>query len=292
METDFQVNTRVAAIGLIFSLTLSVAPGLSFEDGAHNIKASEFSMRELDARIAKNANDAYAYRERGQAYLSAGECDLAIADYNRCLKLAPKTARALVGRSQAYEMEGRHLLALADVDEVIASKDTSALADAYKNKITLLKSLKRYSETPEYYGKLLESKGLGVGQRDRFGLHEARADMYIAIGKPLLAIEDIKACEKDELCHYGKYVILGKAYRLLHKPEQELEAYSAGIARYESEKVKRQHFNRHLSELYQARADLYARIKKPGLAKADMQVLSKMHGGVYNDVYNAKGKLF
>lgn len=286
------MKTAIIAAILFISLVVNAPTSIGFEGDAYRIKTSKFSMKELDARLARNPNDADALLERGQVYLSGGECDLAIADYTACLKLAPRTARALVGRSQANEMEGHHQLALQDLEQVIASKDPSALAEAYKNKIAVLKSLKRYSETPELYGKLLESKGLGVGRFDRYVLHEERADMYLIIGKPLLAIEDIKSCEKDERRHYWKYLLLGKAYGQLKKPEQELKAYSAGIKLAEDANLAHIGFNNRLAELYRARADLYARMGKPALAKADMQVLVKMQDGIYKNFYTRKGRLF
>ncbi len=284
------MKTAISVAILSISLAVNMPPCLGFKGEAHRIKTSKFSMKELNARIANNPNDADAFLERGQVYLSGGECDLAIADYSACLKLAPRAARALVGRSQANEMEGHHQLALLDLEQVIASKDPSALAEAYKNKIAVLKSLKRYSETPELYGKLLESKGLGVGQFDRYVLYKERADMYLTMGKPLLAIEDIKSCKLEKRRHYWEYLLLGKAYGQLKKPEQELAAYSAGIKLSEDSKPAHINFDNRLAELYRARADLYTKMGKPALAKADMQVLVKMQNGIYEGFYTRKGR--
>jgi len=61
----------------------------------------------------------------------------------------------------------------------------------------------------------------------------------------------------------------GKAYALLNKPEKELEAYSLGI---KLDNITRSVTgDRHMADLYQARAKLYKQIGKLALAEADLK---------------------
>ena len=51
------------------------------------------------------------------AHSEKGECDLAIADFNKAIELNPEDAEAHSNRGIAYADKGEHDLAIADLDQ-------------------------------------------------------------------------------------------------------------------------------------------------------------------------------
>ena len=60
-----------------------------------------------------------AYTNRGEAYASKKELDLAIADYTKAIEINPKYARAYDGRGVAYTSKGDYPRAVADVTRAV-----------------------------------------------------------------------------------------------------------------------------------------------------------------------------
>lgn len=115
------------------------------------VEPPRYSHEELEGRIKLNPGSAEAYCDRGDSFLSAGETDKALPDYNHALKLRPNFARALVGRSQIYQTSSQFDKALRDADAAIKINDSQSLAIAIMQKIRLCKALKRYNDLPPLY---------------------------------------------------------------------------------------------------------------------------------------------
>ncbi len=73
-----------------------------------------------------------AYHNRGAAYRSEGQTDLAITDYNTALRLDPKDVDTLYIRGNAYASKRDYEHAIADYDEAI--KLDPGFAPAYNNR--------------------------------------------------------------------------------------------------------------------------------------------------------------
>lgn len=71
---------------------------------------------------------ALTYYGRGTAYYHSGAYDLAIADYDRALRIDPHRADALVNRGVAYREKGDYERAIEDYDRAIWLKPGSAEA--------------------------------------------------------------------------------------------------------------------------------------------------------------------
>src|SRR5215831_10730016 len=65
-----------------------------------------------------------AYNNRGNAYSTKGEYDLAVQDYDQSIKLNPNYAQAFNNRGVAYQKKGEYDRAIEDFDESIKLKPT------------------------------------------------------------------------------------------------------------------------------------------------------------------------
>src|SRR5215831_4006852 len=65
-----------------------------------------------------------AYNNRGNAYSTKGEYDLAVQDYDQSIKLNPNYAHAFANRAQTYLNKGEYERAARDYDEAIRLKPT------------------------------------------------------------------------------------------------------------------------------------------------------------------------
>jgi tetratricopeptide (TPR) repeat protein len=78
------------------------------------------------------ANLSAIYTNRGLAYDSKGQYDLAIQDYDQAVKLAPWFADAFKSRGDAYQDKGDYQRAVADYDSAI--EDNPKFAQAFQNR--------------------------------------------------------------------------------------------------------------------------------------------------------------
>jgi tetratricopeptide (TPR) repeat protein len=87
-----------------------------------DIKSGDFDAANLSA----------IYTNRGLAYDSKGQYDLAIQDYDQAVKLAPWFADGFKSRGDAYQDKGEYQRAIADYDSAI--EDNPKFAQAFQNR--------------------------------------------------------------------------------------------------------------------------------------------------------------
>jgi tetratricopeptide (TPR) repeat protein len=240
-------------------------------------------MVDIEERLRKNPYNTAALLDRAQAYLTAGECELAVQDYGLVIKHNPRMAKAYLGRSRALEMIGSHAQALLDIDQAIKICDNTCMADALLQKTAVLKALDRGSECPPLYEQLIGSKGLGVGPSDIVNLREQRAALYLRLKKPELALRDLEVCGRARPSSLDIFLNKGKAYALLNSPEKELEAYSCGIKLDNT--TRSLNGDRYMADLYQARAKLYKKMGKQSLSEADLNKSRLNQKTLYKEIY-------
>lgn len=83
---------------------------------------------DFGSAISINPNYDTAYSNRGSAYIKLGECDKAIADYDRSIAINPNNATDYRNRSTAYTELGEYANAVADYDRAIAIDPNDAVA--------------------------------------------------------------------------------------------------------------------------------------------------------------------
>jgi len=87
---------------------------------------------------------ATAYNNRGNAYSSRGQYDLAMDDYNKSINLDPNYARPLNNRGVAHKRKGELDLAMKDFEAAINLDPT--YADPFINRAELTAALKDFDE--------------------------------------------------------------------------------------------------------------------------------------------------
>ena len=93
-----------------------ITAGIKAAQAGKQKKAVELFSRAIDSGKLSRQNLAITYTNRGSAYDDLGQADLAVADFNRALKVKPKFAPAYYNRSYAYEKKGLLKLALKDME--------------------------------------------------------------------------------------------------------------------------------------------------------------------------------
>lgn len=281
----FRLLARGLFLGALL-LGLTADRGCAFEGHNYKIKAPPYTMAEIEKHIVDRPRSAEPYCDRAQAYLSAGECEEAVKDYSLALALEPRCKRALVGRSQASEMMGRHQAALLDVEKALAIGGSSCQAEAIRQKITILLGLKKYGQCPGLYDLLLKSVDLGVGPKDRVELLEERGRVYLLLNEPALALQDFsKARSAGAFRHYWIELERGRAYAMTGQAKEELQAYNIGIKQGESCNPRPGYKDSRLSELYLARAAYWRKHGKAAEALADEKRAKYVQGGLLRELY-------
>lgn len=74
----------------------------------------------IDSGLENSQTLVVAYNNRGNAHTRRGEYDLAIKDYDECIKLYPDYARAFNNRGEAYAKKGEYSRAIEDFDAAIS----------------------------------------------------------------------------------------------------------------------------------------------------------------------------
>ncbi len=97
--------------------------------GAYTVFAATFAWPFFFEHEPKSA---WAYNNRGNAYLEKGEFDRAIADYSAAMQLEPTFAWSYCNRGLALAKKGEFRDALPDLNEAI--RLDPKLADAYRNR--------------------------------------------------------------------------------------------------------------------------------------------------------------
>ncbi len=145
----------IIGTGLLLMLAATVSRAtaqssvLSNVDLCNGIDRSspEPQIRGCTALIKSDADNpkvlAIAYNNRGNAYISQGQFDLAIQDYDKSINLDPNFAKPLNNRGVAYKKQADYDRALQDFNAAIFID--SNYADAFANRAEIYQQKRDYS---------------------------------------------------------------------------------------------------------------------------------------------------
>ena len=97
-----------------------------------------------------------AYNNRADAYVSEGQYDVAIQDYNQSIKLNPTYAKPFNNRGVAYEKQGNYDRALDDLNAAI--KLDPNYADAFVNRAETYQKKGDYADAVKDFDEALRLK--------------------------------------------------------------------------------------------------------------------------------------
>lgn len=105
--------------------------------GNNLAKSGNYSqaLTELNQAIAKDPNNARAYKLRGNVYYAMGDYVQSLRDLDQVVNLVPDSVNAYCDRAIAHSMVGNHGLALTDIEYALKLKPTSSFAQAVRAKI-------------------------------------------------------------------------------------------------------------------------------------------------------------
>ncbi len=155
--------------------------------------------------LKNNPNVLEALNNRGNAYNLAGKHQLAIADFNRGIEIQPKYKSFYNNRAQAYFKLDSFELAIKDLDKAL-SLDPGYL-DAYLNKGQVLSSMEEYAWAVRVYSKAIEIAPF------RALLYLSRANAYLELELREEALADFQKAREVHPGSYKAYYELGRWYR-------------------------------------------------------------------------------
>lgn len=95
-------------------------------DGFEDPKDADRAIANDTEAIKLYANNTWAFRNRGNAYVNKGEFDRAIQDYDQAIKLDQNDAIAFNNRGDAYKAKGNLDRAIADYSDAIRLNPANA----------------------------------------------------------------------------------------------------------------------------------------------------------------------
>jgi len=105
-----------------YTSTIALDPNYAFaynNRGLAYVEKGQFdrAIENYNKAIALNPNDALAYDNRGFAYANKGQYDRAIADFNKALEINPNDARVYANRGGAFYLKGNIGRAISDLQK-------------------------------------------------------------------------------------------------------------------------------------------------------------------------------
>lgn len=183
-------------------------------------KAFDTSQSETNEISVCDPFTASAYTNRGLARLQLGDLDLAIADYDRALRIQPKLIEAWMGRGIARNAKGDHGGAVLDYNHAISID--SNRAEAYVNRGIALVMEKEFAGADNDFDRALKLqpnfawvhfwRGTSLMKQGKYeqaassftaaltldpGMAEAYANRgltFVVLGKESQALTDLKKC--------------------------------------------------------------------------------------------------
>lgn len=158
-----------------------------------------------------------AYNNRGNAYLSLGNYQQAIEDFNKAIELDPNYAKAHNNRGLAYGSLGKYDLAIENFDATINLNNRESRA--YYNRGNVFKALGNYQKAIEDYNRAIE---LNPKKADDYN---NRGNTFLKLNNYQRAIEDFSMAIEFNPKYDKAYLNRGVAYEKLGNYKQAIIDY-------------------------------------------------------------------
>ncbi|BBM86508.1 serine/threonine-protein kinase [Candidatus Uabimicrobium amorphum] len=123
-------------------------------------KQYPLAIADFNKALRLDGNHYWSYHSRGRAYHYQGNLEQALADYNRSLRIKPNNIDVYVDRGRLYERLGKHRLAAQNYNTIIRLAPKSV--SGYEEMGGLFSRLKKYKKAIAYWKKCI-----ALGAKDK-----------------------------------------------------------------------------------------------------------------------------
>ena len=172
-------------------------------------------------KVRDNPADAAAWLAKGSVWLSKGDTELAMRDYNEALRLNPNLALAYNHRGIAWKMKGE--LANAIQDYSTAIRNDPKLASAYINRGNAWLKQGEYEKAKQDFADAIQLDPLNARAFFTRGLAASKHGEFKA------AIEDYTTAIRLDAKHASAYHNRANVWQQLAEFDNAIQDYSAAI---------------------------------------------------------------
>ena len=186
-----------------------------------NIKAIELYKTSLDLNPAP-----YAYTQLGRLYIEQGQYNEAKAVFEKLRSVSPNDSSAEVGLGDIAYLQEQYSIAREAYDRAITMNPNTP--DAYIGRGDVSRALGDMDQALQDYKKATETT-LVVGEH-MITAPLRRADVYLGLNQPELAIEEYLKAREQDPDNWEIYHLLGRAYWELQGQWLAIENYNVALA--------------------------------------------------------------
>jgi tetratricopeptide (TPR) repeat protein len=237
----------------------------------------------LDAAVKANPRSPTAYIERGNMYLFDTEPEKARADFNKALSLDAKCAKAHIGLSRVCE----NLLdipgAIIELDKAARVSTPAYAADALFQKAFLQRESGNLPAALASYDKLIKSGTLSP-RREAMAIFQ-RGETYMRMNRPGEAMVDFNTSLKRDPNREQCHLIRADLYVQMHKPQLAIQDLS-WIIDGNHPNITDAYARRHELEkpnVLRKRAAIYKQLGNLGLAARDDKLAQALDKEIIED---------
>lgn len=240
------------------------------------------TLAQLNHEIVLHPTDSSLYICRGDNFLTDGEYENASKDFNKALKLDPKSALAHIGKSRTLRVLGTTSEIFAELEKARLNSSEENSAKALWESAFLHREMKDYAVALQEYKQLNKSK---------FNGNASRAYAKFQTGETLIRLGKIK----EGMAYFNTATQLDPTIRLFEPRAQvhyvlkeyklSIDDYTSAIKQILSPKPSLDFDDNleHLPELYRQRAAAYKAMGRSDLQARDLHLAASAQKQTYND---------
>jgi tetratricopeptide (TPR) repeat protein len=181
----------------------------------------QMAIEDFNKAIHLKPDNAAAYNNRGTIYIKFGQYQIAIEDFNKAIRLKPDNASAYYNRGTIYIKLGRHQRALEDFNKAIHLKPDDAIS--YNCRGNAYAELGQYQMAIEDFNKTIRLKP------DNAAAYNSRGAIFIKFGQYQMAIEDFNNAIRLRPDYADAYNNRGTIYTKFGQYQMAIEDFNNAI---------------------------------------------------------------